>query len=113
VGAAARYLLTGALHRVVPGAFPIGTTAVNILGSLLVGVLAGVFVAREGQAPHTMQLLLVTGFCGGFTTFSALSLETIRLIDAGAGMTALGSVVLQLGAGLAATLLGLWLVRSL
>lgn len=113
LGAVARYLLAGALHRMVPGTFPIGTVAVNILGSFLVGALAGVFAARQGQSPHTVQLLLVTGFCGGFTTFSALSLETVRLIQGGGAGTALVSVAVQLGAGLAATVFGLWLVRSL
>lgn len=102
-GGVCRWLLAAALQR--PG-FPVGTLAVNALGSLLVGIVA----ARLGDATDArasaMRLLVITGFCGGFTTFSALSLETLRLAQEGRGGRALAYVAATLALGLGAVALG-------
>ena len=91
IGAVLRYLTGLAL------AFPFGTLAVNILGSFLIGVL-WVALADRGQ----WSPLLITGILGGFTTFSAFSLDTLRLVDSGrapmAAVYVLASVILSLGA---------------
>ena len=91
IGAVLRYLTGLAL------AFPFGTLAVNIVGSFLIGVLWVALADRGPWAP-----LLITGILGGFTTFSAFSLDTLRLVDAGrapmAALYVLASVTLSLGA---------------
>jgi CrcB protein len=112
LGAVARYGMTGLMHRLVPGPFPIGTLTVNIAGGLAVGFLAGLLAARDGGGDHTAQLFLIVGVCGGFTTFSAFSLETVRLGHAGSPTIALVSVALQVVGAVAATNLGLWLARQ-
>lgn len=84
LGAAARYHLGGVVGR--GSVFPWGTLAVNMLGGLLMGVL----IAREPSEPA--RLLLGAGVLGGFTTFSAFSLETVTLLQRGALSLALGYV---------------------
>lgn len=90
--------------------FPVGTLAINVAGSLLIGLVAGYFALR-GHLPQELRLFLVTGILGGFTTFSAFSLETALLWQRGeAGLAAVyvaASVALSL-AGVAA---GLALIR--
>lgn len=113
LGALARYGVTAVMHRLVPGPLPIGTATVNILGGLAVGFIAGLLAAREVGAPHAAHLFLIVGVCGGFTTFSAFSLETVRLIQAGSGGTAMLSVVAQVAGAIGATGLGLWLAKQL
>lgn len=112
LGALARYGVSAVMHRLVPGPFPIGTTTVNVVGGLAVGFCAGLLTARELGAPHAAHLFVIVGVCGGFTTFSAFSLETVRLVQAGSGMTALVSVLAQVGGAILATGAGLWLSRQ-
>ena len=92
--------------------FPFGTLAINVSGSLLMGLAAGYFAYR-GQLPQEWRLFLTTGVLGGFTTFSAFSLETALLYERGQTGAAIayvvGSVVLAIG-GLVA---GLAIVRAL
>jgi CrcB protein len=108
-GSAARHLVASLVQRLAGGAFPFGILTVNVAGSLLVGVLAGAILFRS-PVPPAWQPLVVTGFLGGFTTFSAFSLDVLRLIERGQAGLALAyvaaSVVLSLaaaGAGLAAS----------
>lgn len=110
VGAASRHLVNlGALRLFGPG-FPVATLAVNVVGCLLMGILAGVLAARSDMAGQGVRLFLATGFLGGFTTFSAFSLDAVLLWERGQTAVALGyvlaSVLLSVGAlilGLAAT----------
>lgn len=113
VGAVARYGLTGLMHRLVPGPFPIGTLTVNVAGGLVVGFLAGLLAARDGGGDHLTRLFLIVGVCGGFTTFSAFSLETVRLVEAGSGTLAVVSVAAQILGAILATATGLWFSRQL
>lgn len=110
LGAVARYVVTGLAQRMVPS-IPAGTTMVNVLGGLLVGLIAGALAARQGSS-HYWQLFLVVGLCGGFTTFSAYSLETVRLLQSGAWPVALMTTVAQVVGALVATGVGLWVVRQ-
>jgi CrcB protein len=81
LGGAAGSLLRYGCSRWLNGpAFPYGTLAVNIIGSFLIGLLWAFF---SKQNDETAQLLLVTGFCGGFTTFSAFSLEGLQMLQQG------------------------------
>lgn len=98
LGALGRYLLAGAVQRAAGDAFPWGTLSVNILGSLLLGILFGL-VERGSFAPE-FQALLAVGLLGSFTTFSTFSLESLTLIQSGdwlrAGLYVCGSVALGL-----------------
>jgi CrcB protein len=90
------------------GGLPFPTMVVNVIGSLLIGALAGLGESRLGTEAWSFAVI---GCLGGFTTFSALSLETLTLMRAGhAGIAALG-VLLQVGVGLAAAWLGYFSLR--
>ena len=99
-GSVLRHLLSQA------AAFPFGTLAVNVAGSLAIGIA---FVALSGRGGA--YLFVVAGLLGGFTTFSAFSLDTIRLIEAGRFGAASGYVVASVLLSLLACLAGLWLAR--
>ncbi len=105
-GSVARYSVGIAATRWLGLAFPWGTLAVNILGSLAIGVLA----ARTG-ADDATRLLLGVGFLGGFTTFSAFSLETMRLLEQQPAQAML-YVAASLLLGVGACWLGLFLGRT-
>lgn len=93
-------------------AFPLATLSVNLIGSLAMGLLTG-WLARHGEGGESWRLLLGVGVLGGFTTFSAFSLELVNLIQRGqGGMAAIYASVSVLG-GIAGLLLGLGLARSL
>ena len=97
LGSVARYGVGFAAARWLGLAFPWGTLIVNVAGGLAMGVLA----ARVGPAEESTRLLLGVGLLGGFTTFSAFSLETARLLEHDFGAAALyvlGSLVLSVGA---------------
>ncbi|WP_246167188.1 fluoride efflux transporter FluC [Sphingomonas piscis] len=91
------------------GAFPWGTLAVNLLGSFAAGLLIGWLGGRSSSAGA--QLLLMTGFLGGFTTFSAFSIDTIALAERSVAI-AMAYVAATLITGLAAAWVGLVLTRS-
>ncbi|MEZ2388855.1 fluoride efflux transporter CrcB [bacterium RCC_150] len=80
-GAATRFLVDGLVRSKARTALPLGTILINVSGSLLIGLLAGLVMAKH--APDSLQLVLGTGFLGGYTTFSTASLETVRLIQSG------------------------------
>lgn len=97
VGSVARYGAGLAAARWLGLAFPWGTLIVNVVGGLAMGLLA----ARAGPDQEHMRVLLGVGFLGGFTTFSAFSLETVRLMEHQPGLAALyaaASVALSVGA---------------
>ena len=101
----------GALLRFVVGkqvAFPFGTLSVNIIGSFLMGLG---FVYLASRFDGRLTLLLMTGVLGGFTTFSAFSLDAYRLYEAGRSMFALGYVGVSVIGSLAAVLLGVQIMR--
>lgn len=105
VGALARYGVSAAFARFGVIMFPWSTLAVNVAGGLAMGLLA----ARLGPAQEALRLFLGVGVLGGFTTFSAFSLETVRLMSANFGLAAAyvaASVVLSVGACWAGLFLG-------
>ena len=107
-GGAARFALTAAVGARAGVAFPVGTLTVNILGCFALGVLMQWTVGRADLT----QLLLTTGFCGGFTTFSTFSYEAIRLAQEGLWSRASAYVALSVGAGLAALWVGMMATRA-
>ena len=101
VGGVARFLLTDAVQQRSVSAFPVGTLVVNVVGCLALGFIMQLAL-DTGELSPTARALLTTGFCGGFTTFSTFSWETLALIQAGslrrAAFNALGSVTFGLAA---------------
>ena len=114
IGALLRYQtgrwLTHWLGPNVVTAFPWATLTVNIVGSLLMGVLAG-YMARHGQEGEQWRLFLGVGVLGGFTTFSAFSLELMLLIERGQAAQGLIYAAVSVLAGLSALYVGLILMR--
>lgn len=107
IGSVARYKLSGfVLQHTLDWRFPTGTFAVNVIGCLAAGILAG-FAERHGYFSEETRLLLFTGLLGGFTTFSAFGLETMFLLKRGDLMVAGANIVVSVVAGLAALWLGL------
>jgi len=101
LGAALRHGVNIAAARLLGTAFPYGTLTINILGSLAMGLIAEFFALKSGLPQH-WRLFLTTGILGGFTTFSAFSLEAALLYErgevAGAAIYVVASVVLAIGA---------------
>jgi fluoride exporter len=94
--------------NMLAGSFPVATLVSNTVACAIIGVLTGYFLKHSGNASNeTWRLLLVTGFCGGFSTFSTFSQETLKLWQGGETVLALGNVFLSLVLCLAATFLGL------
>ncbi len=110
MGSAARYLVVVQLSRWLGAGFPWGTLAVNVLGGLLIGVLAEAMALKWQAAPET-RAFLITGVLGGFTTFSAFSLEVVALAERGTGGWALVYVVASVALSVGAVAAGLMLVR--
>jgi fluoride exporter len=111
VGSVARYLVGVATLRQFGSNFPWGTLTVNIVGSFAIGVFIEL-IARKLNASPEMRLLLVTGFLGGFTTFSAFSLDAIYLFERGELVTSGIYVAASIILSLIAVFAGLALVRS-
>lgn len=107
IGAPVRYLTDLLVQSRHASRLPWGTLVVNVAGSLLLGVVAG--LAAAGHVPLWVLTLVGVGFCGALTTFSTFSFETFRLLDERRWRTALLNVVVSVAAGLAAVSLGFWL----
>jgi len=108
IGACARYLLDGLVQARVGGAFPWGTSVVNISGSFVLGVITG--LALYHGLSVDSRLVLGAGFCGAYTTFSTFSFETVRLVEGGVTGAALRNVAVNTAAGLLAAACGLALM---
>jgi CrcB protein len=111
LGALLRHALNLRLNPLLP-ALPLGTLAANLLGGYLVGLVAGVLLYKL-QLASELRPLLITGFLGGLTTFSAFSLELATAIQTGRLGVAAAAVALHVGGSLALTLLGLHSARLL
>ena len=109
VGAVSRFVLDASIKQRWRSPFPLATVVINVTGSLLLGVLAGL-VLFHGE-PSAWQTVVGTGFCGGYTTFSTASFETVRLVQQGrrgfALLNAVASLVLSVAA-CAGGLAGMW-----
>lgn len=107
LGAMARHGLNGLVHRwVLTSPFPYGIFLVNVAGSLLIGVFAGLLGAGRIEAHAGARLFVVVGLLGGFTTFSSFSLDTLTLLRGGHAGLAFVNAAGQVLAGVAAAFVG-------
>lgn len=115
LGSLVRYALGGWIQRVAVSLFPWGTLVVNVSGSFLLGVLMRYGLGTTLLRPE-WRLALTVGFCGGFTTFSTFSYETLRLLQDDEWARAGAYVALSVGLALVATLAGIglgdWVLRG-
>jgi len=111
IGGALRHGVNVGSARLFGYGFPYGTLIVNVVGSFLMGVLAGYFAFRPGIGQHA-RLFLTTGILGGFTTFSAFSLDTALLVERHAYGMAAGYAVGSVAASVSALFFGLALFRG-
>ena len=112
VGAVLRFVVSNGVYRLVGREFPYGTLAVNVLGSLLMGVLFILLVERVAVSAELRAALLI-GVLGAFTTFSSFSLETLALFNGGEPVKAILNIVLSVVLCLLAAWLGMNIGRQL
>ena len=110
IGAGLRYLTGTCLSARFGAALPWGTLTVNLAGGLAMGILAGLVL--RGQASETLRLFAGVGILGGFTTFSAFSLESWQMIERGQAGLAAGYALASVIGSIAALAAGYWLVRA-
>ena len=108
VGAVARFVLDGVIRSRWASIVPLGTIAINVSGSLLLGVLTGLLMA--GVEPNSVKVVIGTGFMGGYTTFSTAMIETVRLLQqrrwVAAAVNGIGMMILALAAAVLGVFLG-------
>lgn len=111
IGALLRYMLVRASITLQWTALPFGTLLVNLLGSFLIGYLSWSLMHRWNWSSE-MQVVVISGFLGGFTTFSAFSLEVIGLLESGLTLRACWYIALSVLLSVSMCLLGLMLARQ-
>jgi len=105
LGSVARYWLGGVVQQVAGSSFPLGTLVVNVLGSFLIGVVMARGLERGLVSPEA-RIFMTTGFCGGFTTMSTFSYETLALLREGSELAATTNAVGTFAACVGAAWLG-------
>lgn len=106
-GSMARYGVSYIISKYVDHPFPFATLAINVVGSLIIGLLFGVLSRHQMQ--QGTYLLLASGFCGGFTTFSTFALENVNLMQKGQSFSALLYIGISIILGLMLCKVGIWL----
>lgn len=111
IGGVARHLFNGWVMRAVGIEFPIGILLINAIGSAAMGLFAGWF-AFKGHASQEVRLFLTTGLLGGFTTFSAFSLDAALLYERGQPWLAVTYVLASVVLSIAGLFVGMWTMRT-
>lgn len=109
-GSMLRYLSALLTNRYWNNSFPLGTFAVNIIGCILIGILVAL-AEKQNIINNDLKLLLITGFCGGFTTFSTFSLENIQLINTGNYTLLILNILLSVSLGVLGVWIGLNIIK--
>ncbi len=109
IGSVLRYLTSLFVQNKALSTFPLGTLVVNIIGCLVIGVIFA--FSERGFVNPEWRLFLATGICGGFTTFSAFSNETMGLLRDGQTLYAFGYIAASVILGLLATFIGISLIK--
>lgn len=116
IGSVARLLLGAAIQQRSATTFPVGTLVINLTGSLLLGFIIRTVLETPSVTP-TVRAMLTTGFCGGYTTFSTFSYETVVLLEEGSYGRAALYIIASVGLALAGTFVGFaaarWVVAAL
>jgi CrcB protein len=112
LGSVARYLVGIGCGRLLGSKFPWGTLFINISGSLLMGLFAGLFAVRW-DLPQAARIFLTVGVCGGYTTFSTFSLDAFYLIERGEALAAGAYMVASVVLSVAALIAAMQIVRTL
>ena len=110
-GSGLRYIIGRYLNSSL-GSFPVGTFTVNIIGSLLIGLILG-YAAKENSLNQNQVLLLATGFCGGFTTFSAFAHENFQFLKTDDIMQFSIYTISSIVVGLIAVFIGIYIAKNL
>jgi CrcB protein len=109
IGTVSRYAVSGLTHRYVDGTFPVGTLMVNVLGSLVIGVLWGTW--ETANISSNMRTFIFIGILGGFTTFSSYSLETLNLFREGEAKMAVVNILANNILGISMVFAGFFLAK--
>ena len=113
IGAGCRHLVNLGMLRLFGPTFPVGTLTVNVVGGLLMGLAAGYFALIYSGGGQHLRLFLTTGLLGGFTTFSAFSLDALLLWERGDILPALAYVLISVLLSIVALAVGLYLMRAI
>jgi len=111
-GGAARYWLSNFVYLFLPSSFPYGTLSVNVIGSFILGL---VFFFSENSLSFSpnLRIFLTIGFCGGFTTFSTFSLETVNLLQSSQYLYAIVNIFSNVILSIGITILSYFLIKYL
>mgnify|MGYP003889071313 FL=1 len=112
MGCVARYMVSGWVYNLAGKALPYGTLSVNVIGSLLLGLIMEGSLRSTLLSPE-LRFGITVGFMGGFTTFSTFSYETVRLLEEGSLVAAGANVLLNVTVCIAAALIGIYLARQM
>ena len=108
-GSVLRYMLSQVIQNKFLSSFPYGTMSVNIIGSLLIGVVYG--LVEKGNLSPEARLFLATGILGGFTTFSAFTMDALNLLQEGLWLESVSYVLVSVVLGVVAAFMGIFIIK--
>ncbi|MGV3764394.1 fluoride efflux transporter CrcB [Parapedobacter sp.] len=107
IGSMLRFFVSTVIGKLSPGVFPLATLLVNLSGCFLIGIFAGIFT-QPPYSDNSIRFLLISGFCGGYTTFSTFASENMVLIENQQIFMAIGYTLLSVVLGVALVWAGMW-----
>ena len=111
VGSVMRYFTSLAVKHYFSGSFPLATFISNVVGCFLIGAFVGLALRYNWTVSSNISLLLITGFCGGYPTFSAFAIENVRLLENGNFAATLAYIFISVIAGIASVWMGILLTK--